>query len=353
MFIEFNPLDPLFFRDGKPFDMGVDNFGSSHILPPLTTLHGALVSHYIRTVKPQFKMALEYITLAKKFQVELFLIKLRNVVEDKVEYFLPAPSDLVQTGECEDGIYSFEQPKLTQDQDAITSSPFSTFLTSEIKAKSKEGIFLVSVDQFEKYLDGERRISALNLLDFITPEPKIGIAIDKQTRRAKEEHLYQQIQRRYERNNFRLSFILKTQLPEEGLEVYNNEKMTKLGGEGRLVLIHKLEDSPKIQNIYSPRSISSGISKLYFATPFPNRWDLHNVKSLNFDNILTASIPKPTIISGFDMANRKQKPSRTAIPAGAVYYFKDVDLSTFHGQAIDNDQSYQGYGRVFVGTYKE
>lgn len=44
--IEIQALDTLFFRDGKPFDMGDDNWAEGIFPPPPSVIYGALRSAY-------------------------------------------------------------------------------------------------------------------------------------------------------------------------------------------------------------------------------------------------------------------------------------------------------------------
>ncbi len=350
MFIEFKPTDPLFFRDSRPFDMGIDNFGSSIPIPRLTTLHGALVSYYIKTVRP---MNFEYKELAKEIKFEIPMIKIRSLKENKdIGYFLPAPSDLVQT-DYEEPFYFMTSLRLIEETNVFSSSPFAHYLVSESKNKQKDGIFYVSLEEMKKYLKGEKSVKAVNLQDIIVSEPKLGIAIDSKTRRTKDEHLYQQIHRRYENKDYEISFIIKTTMSERIKSNFPKKGFARLGGEGRLAKISQIDNIPELEELCSIKLNNSGISKLYFATSFPSEWNLKRLDAIDHNKILTASIPKAELISGFDMVKREQKKTKVAVPQGSVYYFKEINLSDYHGKAFPNDCDYQGYGRVFVGIYKE
>ena len=140
-------------------------------------------------------------------------------------------------------------------------------------------------------------------------------------------------------------------------------KSIKLGGEGKFVSVQNLAKSieipfPKIDNNFL----------LYISTPtiFKKGWlpdwidkDSLKGKIPNTDltvKLLTASIGKPDLIGGFDMAKRKPKPMYKAVPSGSVYFFEILEgnsseLEKIHQKSISDIYPEQGFGICYVGKF--
>ena len=218
------------------------------------------------------------------------------------------------------------------------------------------------------------------LEDFVRSEPKIGIERDYRTSTSKDNMLYRinmtRFQSQFLNSNERkalsdLGFIVDYQcaeeLPENGL--------LKLGGEGKsFTYEQKSSFNPDPLTKEDMKTLkdsirSSRVFKLYFATPaiFDQGWlpkwidkNTYNAKyqSLSFE-LITAAVGKPISIGGWNMKGNMPKPTRQAIPAGSVYYFKipdgsciDTIVKTFHYKNISDYQAKEGFGLCFVGVAK-
>jgi CRISPR-associated protein Cmr3 len=74
-----------------------------------------------------------------------------------------------------------------------------------------------------------------------------------------------------------------------------------------------------------------------------------------------AFVPRAVHVSGWDMKERRPKPTRRLVPAGAVYFFQKIDRAPFAagemaglwlqalGKQGDRDE---GFGRVVAGPWE-
>jgi CRISPR-associated protein Cmr3 len=53
------------------------------------------------------------------------------------------------------------------------------------------------------------------------------------------------------------------------------------------------------------------------------RFDLHGVRA----RLVCAAVPRPEVISGFDLATWRPKPALRAAPAGSVYWLDEVEAA--------------------------
>ena len=71
-----------------------------------------------------------------------------------------------------------------------------------------------------------------------------------------------------------------------------------------------------------------------------------------------AMLPRPQHVSGWDMAQRRPKPTTRLVPPGSVYFFERTDGQPFAGQDVSRlwlaalgRRTQEGYGRVVPGIW--
>ncbi len=213
----------------------------------------------------------------------------------------------------------------------------------------------------KNYLDNNIRKSEfipVNLSDYITLEPKIGIGRNRTTRTTSDEQkLYRvEMQRPENESGEQLSLVVKF----NGLDIPPRGFM-KLGGEGKATYYKETNET----TIEAPK-LGGNIFKIYLATPaiFNHGWLplglrmeenlIGTYKELKL-KLLTAAVGKYISIGGFDMKKKKSKIMYRAVPAGSVYYFKLLNgdmsevISIFHNKSISDIQAKEGFGISFVG----
>ncbi len=381
LFLKAN--DTFFFRDGRPFTKGEQSEGYS-IFPPLpSTILGALRTAYIAEHGdlPSFyagngKMA-KIIGTPEPNSLGSMYLKGVFLADKNSGIYYPIPFDLVtKNKEQVNKLYTLECSP--QKSSFISNSSLKHHLKwngsedveSEVNGK-------ISSLYIKQYLLGKQEIFRLSPIEnFVCDEPKIGIERDYQTSTSKDNMLYRINMRRFQskfRDMSALGFVVDYKCEKKLLA----NGLLKLGGEGKSFTYE--------QSYYNPDPLSneedmitlkeaircSGAFKLYFATPaiFQNGWlpkwinkntdkNTYNAKykSLSFE-LSTAAVGKPIAIGGWNMHKNIPKPTRQAVPAGSVYYFRisdkscvDTIIDTFHYKNISDYQSKEGFGICFVGV---
>jgi len=363
MFIKIDPLDTLFFRDGRPFTMGEDDWIESLFPPSPGVLYGALRSLYFAHHPNELPMALRENDPTAGLSLKLIYWLVGNQEKNQRVYF-PLPLECVKAKEIKEKKgFPYRLRVLHQPKDTAISCPLPWILRheEEEEIEAPENC-LLDEDALAEYLSGEREeFSALELNDYVLSEPKVGIGRNPYTLTAEKHKLYR----------FQLSRLKELSLGVEykGLELPEKGLM-RLGGEGKGVVYHHLEGKT-FSRPPLPEKESSKYFKLYLITPafFAQGWLpgwlkengqnkiwIGEYKGLQLQ-LLAAAIGKPQSIGGFNMHHDKKGPKemRRAVPAGSIYYFellkgdlKEVE-QCFHGQSISEFRPQEGFGIAFVG----
>ena len=369
LFLQAN--DTFFFRDGRPFTKGDQSEGYS-IFPPLpSTILGALRTAYIAEYGDLSAFYAKKManTIGTPDSLGSMHLKGAFLADTDESIYYPIPLDLVvKKNEKENRLYTLEV--CSQSSNFISNSSLTNLLRwneDDEDVESEINGRLEDIAMKEYLLGRHTEFIFRHLEDFVRSEPKIGIERDYKTLTSKDNMLYRinmaRFQSQFLNSNERkalsdLGFIVDYQcdekLPDNGL--------LKLGGEGKSFTYERSPHNPDPLAAEEDRSAlkesirSARAFKLYFATPaiFDQGW----LPTLSFE-LITAAVGKPISIGGWDMKKNMPKPTRQAIPAGSVYYFKisdetcvDTIVNTFHYQNISDHQAKEGFGLCFVGVTK-
>ena len=311
MMLEISPLDSLFFRDGRAFTMGQDNLARSRIWPPISTIVGALRAQYFRANPNEF----EHVDTENDKTLGMMVRGIYFQHGDKT--FCPMPRDLVTDA------HKGHIPQIHKVPDDVTwSSEYRYYLRSEIKSKgidAEKG--LISVSDLVSYLKGSStQFEVVNLDDLICKEHKVGIAIDKDFRTAKDKHLYSIEMINYKSDRGRLSILVDLDLADSQIEGSEFDgQIIKLGGEGRLAeakVINIGRDIKKLKALAPPPD--DEIVKIYNLTPLPK-------EVLSEIEVVMSVTGRSGWVGGFDMVKRQPKPMKYLIPRGSVHYVKNTE----------------------------
>ena len=378
LFLQAN--DTFFFRDGRPFTKGDQPEGYS-IFPPLpSTILGALRTAYIAEHGDlssfyDGKMAK---TIGTPDSLGSIHLKGVFLADRKSGTYCPIPYDLVtkksvKVNKEKNKLYKLERsPKKSN---FISNSPLNHHLRwdkddEDVESETSGRLRHLYLRQY--LLDIQKTFRLSPIENFVCDEPKIGIERDYKTLTSKDNMLYRIKMSRFQslftdmsELGFVVDYKCDEKLPAKGL--------LKLGGEGKSFTYERSCHNPDPLATEEDMAAlketirSSGAFKLYFATPaiFDQGWlpkwiDKHTYKaqyqSLSFE-LITAAVGKPIAIGGWDMKKNMPKPTRQAIPAGSVYYFKipdenciDAIVNTFHYKNISDWQAAEGFGLCFVGV---
>ena len=396
MILFLQPNDTFFFRDGRPFTKGEQSEGYS-IFPPLpSTILGALRTTYIAE---HGDLSSFYAGNGKLVKIigtpepdSLGSMHLKGVflADRKSNIYYPIPFDLVtkkdvQVVKEKNKLYKLEPSP--EKPHFISNSPLNQHLRwneddEDVETEASDRLGHLDIRNY--FLGVQKPLKSKPFEDFVRLEPKTGIERDHKTLTSKDNMLYRINMSRFQSRflntkewkalpelGFVVDYECNIELPENG--------MLKLGGEGKSFFYKKSCHNPdplatkEDMKALKEAIRSSGAFKLYFATPaiFDQGWlpkwihkntykNIYNAKyqSLAFE-LRTAAVGKFIAIGGWDMKQNAPKPTRQAVPAGSVYYFKipddicvDTIVKTFHYKNISDYQAKEGFGLCFVGVAK-
>lgn len=359
--IQIDALDTLFFRDSKTFTKGEDTWADTMFPPYPSVIYGALRSVYFAEHTSKLKDA------NIEGKDESLKLEIKNIcLKQGEDLYFPLPLDCVQekgwsTTDKKYKVFIINPGSINSE--ISSSCPVGEVIQNGDNKQIvnvSDGLLRKSI--LEKYLKGtnEKEFCIKKRSDYLTTEPKIGIARSKHTRTSEEGMLYRVGMNRMAKGfNNTLSLIIDF----EGLEFSNNEGLMKMGGEGKAV---KYKIDEKSINIDKP-SITNDKFKLYLSTPaiFKNGWlpgdiDKNTLEGTINDvkvKLLTAAIGKSVSVGGWDIKRGCPKTMRKAVPAGSVYYLKLLegnveDLIKINSKSISDHNFKEGFGIAYVGAVK-
>lgn len=355
MWIRLQPLDTVFFRDGKPFSQGEETWGDRTVfLPPPAVFYGALRSLYFSQNLDEFAKLSQNDATAN---LSITAVYLENK-SAKSHRYLPTPRDVIVFDKEED----FAEFKFLQPVHASASSCPRPYLLKTPEGrdnKADEPDQFLTEKAYKNYLIGKEPSKSNFLATPIIAEPKVGIGRDDVTHVTGEDgRLYRVDMLRLATHPEELhregwGFLLKF----ENLELTIGKGILKLGGEHKAAQYEIFNDLLDIAIL--PPVEPFEYFKLCLTTPaiFKSGW-YPNLDKLGIE-LLAAAVGKPCYIGGFDMKERKPKNMYRAVPAGSVYYFKccvqnnQKLIDELHGKAISDVYPEQGFGIAYMGKCNE
>ncbi|HPS31136.1 MAG TPA: type III-B CRISPR module-associated protein Cmr3 [bacterium] len=336
-FIHIKPHDPLFFRGGKPFDLGEETWAESSLLPNPSVIWGAIFSKMIADNGGDF------VSIDEKDFPSLLTINNIYIYNKKENRFLlPAPLDLFVD---EDGKIHGE--RFEKKEICSSGNPFMILPDTEKPCKRLENCFMEvsSFGQmyFKNYADN---LVIYSFDEVMQPDSKIGIKRSKNTRTTEEGCLYRIDTTQFKENwGFLVEVVMREDL--KFVKEKSNEKgLLKLGGDGKTVeyqIVTKECPLEKVEKYYKSKSCETW--KLILTTPsvFEEGW------KPKIQGVQASSVGKPFSIGGFDMKKRMPKPMVKAVPAGSVYVFDNNNKQDFDASGIiTSTEQYKGFNRGII-----
>jgi CRISPR-associated protein Cmr3 len=362
MKIQIKAADALFFRDGKPFDLGEDTWANG-MFPDIApgVLLGALRAVYASRERLDRKEISVQTKLARISEYGLCL-------NDCAVFSIPL--DLIESEGVTTGLELVTN--------GMTSNPFSFLLCSPANIGKSKGLDgqRIGASDLSDYLNGNTQFDVeddfFQLMDYTTSEPKIGIGRDRHTNTAREGALYRVNMVRLEgaKEDNHASFWVDI----DDLELYAGELM-RLGAENKIarvtefafphIIIHPTDwtgESRFKLLLSSPAIFEAGVLPDWIGADMTGE-----LPGLGIDvRLLTCAVGRALSFGGFDLENYKPKPMMKAVPAGSVYYFELLDainapehlaqIVQYFGierNPISEIRTNEGLGRVFVGKIKQ
>ncbi|MFW6026711.1 MAG: type III-B CRISPR module-associated protein Cmr3 [Candidatus Woesearchaeota archaeon] len=354
--IRFNALDTLFFRDGKPFNMGEDNQATGLFPPYPSVIYGALRSTYLSESLDELELANE------ENDPTRFLNIIGYYLYFKDNILFPLPEDCRTKNDPEEQI-ALLMNLYENDFSSNYDLPYILSLPEEETSKAQDN--LISKIELINYFQEGSKISEYyyeKKSNCLLIEPKIGISIDSQKGISEDGKLYSINFNRpaSELKNGKyseLDIIVEYEglnLPEKGL--------LRIGAEGKAVRYEHIQEKFN-NNISFPKK---GQCKWYLATPtiykkgwYPDWLDKERGYSGQYKGVkfklLAAAIGTSCYIGGFDIKEKRPKKMYKAVPAGSVYYFEyEGDLNnvieSLNKENISEIRAEEGFGISYLGV---
>jgi len=359
---EFRFLDTCFFRRGEAFNAGEGGYSSVEgIFPPyITTLQGAVRTSLAveRGWKPGDKKTEWPEELGGPDDTGALNFRGPYLIGEGKPYY-PVPLMLIkvkggfsrlipgETVECDLGKMRLPCPQ-NKEAEGV---------------KTLEGYF-IDKETLEILLDGgmpsEKDLESLDY--FCVKEPRVGIEINKEKRRAEEGQLYNIVHIRPKKHTSLSVYV--DGIPSDWKP--EKRRIVPVGGEARLAEV-EVNDSCLDEIIPSMPSIKpEKDGKIRFTvTLITPGWYGENAETIREVIIngppgipgqcVSACIGKAVYIGGWDMANREPRPLTAALPPGSLWFFeaeeKDLEkLKELHGSCI-SPRSNCGFGQVIIGKW--
>lgn len=315
--IKIQALDTLFFRDGKPFAKGEENYIEGINFPPLpSVIYGAIRTGIMSESIVQRNIS-DLIRDTEELTIKMLAVKLNGDIS------FPLPKDLAIPKKKNDGNANKDNSAIklqTISKPEFSSAKLDSILMLDYGTKMKEEMMFIEKFALEDYLNGEYdNIRGKSIKDYSTVEHKIGIGRNQETHIADEGNLY------------RIGMIRPKIFDKKGkernieivvsivnAEIKNNVSL-QLGGEKKIAQLFD-EESIEIESVTD----LSNEFKIYLATPaiFEHGWYPGNFLDKFNLELTNAALDKPINVGGWDLEKKQPKPMMQAVPAGSVYYVK-------------------------------
>jgi CRISPR-associated protein Cmr3 len=373
LFIE--PVEPLLFRTGRPFDAGQDTFAESLFPPTPETLQGAVratIATYWDSQKnipgafddPKLISLIGDQKGYGRFRITgLALGRYPQTNPAAIERLFPSPAHIMQSGTQ---LYRLLPRRL--DETVITNFPDQGrfYLDVEEAANDLRPLrgWLTEVDLARTLGSGDMTGIETVKKDIICrEESRLGIGIQRGTKATEEGYLYQTVMIRMNHRSeqehtygFVIDIHLSPLSPHDDL--LHDEQIRQelhlpasgwmtIGGEQRTAYFRVLSPPEEHSQVVSKRSL------LYMATPamFDVGWK-PSPRFAPLDAPLTAAVNRYESIGGWRLnssnAGGEQKVMHRCVPAGSVYFFNQPvgcpQALTDYGMEI-------GYGITYEGEW--
>jgi CRISPR-associated protein Cmr3 len=239
-------------------------------------------------------------------------------------------------------------------------------LAQRTRAKPATGLWLTAAG-WRAYLHG-RPIGQDHLVgreELWRDDLRIGVGLSPVTRHVEEGKLFSAVTIAFKPETGFLARLTGVDLLDDDL--------IRLGGDGhgaRMRVVDAEWPEPDLDSIAREKR-----ARLVLTTPglFERGWiptgflvtddggcrlDLHGVRA----RLVCAAVPRPEVVSGFDLANWRPKPALLAAPTGSVYWLDELeggaqalcklaDTGLWPAEPHDDPRRAEGFNRITLAAY--
>lgn len=368
--LSIKPLDILMLRGNRLFGGGVHGMGQ---MPPWpSVLTGAVASRVLadRGLLPQATTDFSRVPelLRQELGSDFGLHSL--ALEKGGEVWCPIPADLLVFNSGPDAhACSPLRPKPLH-REVRHSSPLPLCPVLEKGSREKPlDSMLLRAEALARHLSGAcpQGTDFLPASSFWANDPRLGIALDGKAGTAEEGAIYTTDGIALGADVTMLAGFAGRDLPRDGL--------IRLGGDGRAATVKAADAAiqSRLADLGRPGG-GWGRFRMVLATPglFPEGWRPPGVdESGRFlldgleAQLVAASVPRPGVISGWDLAAHAPKAAHRVVPTGGCYWFevKQGDTQALERlwreglwplidpQSAIGIRRHEGWNRVWFGTW--
>jgi CRISPR-associated protein Cmr3 len=345
--IVLEPLDTLFFREGRPFGLGLS--GESG-LPAPQNFTGALRTWLLERAGADFRRMRGQPSLAAAFAAAgvpwlaetvfrgPWLADISDPASPKP--FVRTPANLVFTNGQPAALCPLRTrlPGWAPPPDEPQMLPL--WLKGRKPDKARPA--WLTFDGLRAYLEGQpvakEQLQSSDTLYLL--EERTGIQVDEKTQAAEEGLIYSTRSLRLKLN---VAFYGEIELAEEHTKEFDGEQVMSWGGERHHVVVRK------VNRVRWPQAPDGSRTSLLLISPafFTGRWRPDNLPQ---GALRAAAVDGPFAVSGWDLALGGPKPARFGVAAGSVYFLEGAPPPPSLSASPDDELA--GYGHFLKGTWK-
>jgi CRISPR-associated protein Cmr3 len=364
------PLDVLFFRDGRPFT-GSERSVSGLPLPQ--TLAGTIRTALLRLAGCDFGQLKQGVESGKSFDEAVkqacgrehhwigrlatrgpWLAQWIDRENEGYQVFVPAPAVLHKEKSKKEGEPRFRLNPLADGQlPGWNLSPHQQnrrplWLRESVVTEPAEGY--LTRTGLEQFLRGQdvAADAVIPSSDLFGLDYRTGIGISPDRLVAEESQIFGRGFLALKKDVFLYAEIeVLADEPTEAL--LDQVKTLTLGGEGRHATVQRLP-TPFTWPNQPPKDNQKPLILLTTPCPFQAGW---KPQRLNGDRLVAAAVPGSIAFSGWDLARSGPKPTRFAVPAGSVYFLESLPNNWQHNLAENDEDRQQGWGCCLTGVWTD
>ncbi len=358
-----DPLDVLFFRDGRPFTASERLLSG---LPLPQTLAGAVRTALLQHVGCDFSRMRGVAAFAdavshacgrdgqwiSRTTIRGPWLARRTAGDTGIDVFVPMPATLLQPKSGNGShlhrlkpLAAGELPGWNPPSDQAALRPL--WLRSLDPTESVAG-FLTPVG-LRQFLDGQAvcRAEVVRPDELYSLDHRTGIGISPDRLVAEESQIYG---RAFLALKEGVSIYAEIVLPDDAPSpsVLDELRTMSIGGEGRHAAVRRLAKPfpwPRV----TPTGKQKPLILLTPPCPFQCGWKPRVLAQ----QIIAAAVPGSIPFSGWDLANRCPKPTRFAVQAGSVYFLDSLPELEANSLAENDDERQLGWGCCLTGVWTD
>lgn len=359
-----DPLDRLFFRQNTAFDMDMSSNVKTIFPPYPSTIVGmartlmAVAAGWDGNEWGQKQKDLvgsaDDLNGMKFRGPYLHLNANVNIMDERGEnsdepisvnsILFPVPRNLIKHA---DGSYEILQPVGKYRTNLNNNTPMQLPAPADHKAQYKVASGYITIGDMKKLLEGETNVTVI-------PSPwsteiQVGNHLDPKTKSTKKENSL--FSREMVRPNEGLTLLYEVENEAKELD---KQFIGYLGGETRMVNVQKTEDItfPEIRpddytrftiTLITPGLLGNNTSEV-----------IDTLEKTFGTSPITACVPNPVRIGGWDYAKRQPKTLRPYLIPGTVFYFDtSLDRVEVNPRGIYHigDRTDFGFGQYLIGKW--